>query len=110
MSLNELIELFIERHPEYVFPYEARGCCGLATKEFIDLAKRHGIEAHAALFRLDRGEWDIHWMVDAGDVFVDFTARQFGLDQPYPLIVTREFAERNFFRRALGLRPEIQKA
>jgi hypothetical protein len=44
-------------------------------------------------------------MVDAGEVLLDFTARQFDEKAPYPLIVTRKFAERNFVRANFGPTP-----
>jgi len=83
-----LIERFAALHPEYGDPRIARGSCRLATRQFVEMAKAAGVEASAA-FSLGGPEGN-HCTVNVGEYSVDFTARQFNRDAPFPLIVRRE--------------------
>lgn len=102
------VGLFHQDQSRYRKPEWARNYCEVATEDFLVELKRHGFqgERHLFNFRNDR-QWaervPHRWFADGpgqgclghvvaqvGPWFIDFTARQFHPDAPFPLIWRQE--------------------
>lgn len=93
---------FLLTHQEWATPEGARGQCSTASAAFLDLLLERGVITPQGQFA---GEWDneevavidgvSHHVARVRDLHIDWTARQFDADAPFPLIQIDSSGERS---------------
>lgn len=84
---------FASQHPQYADAHGAADMCQEASAEFLDLLIESGVLAPDGI---QRSEWEnaeagivdgyVHYAARVGPWLIDWTARQFDPEAPWPLV------------------------
>jgi hypothetical protein len=100
LDLMTVIQEFADDHPKLKNSFVSQDQCRIISQEFIDYAQSRGYEAEmwsltgpsvvftetpARWRNLPQEKWK-HHVAKIGSLWVDFTARQFGSNQPFPKV------------------------
>lgn len=83
--LQIAIRKFAEMHPKYATPEGAWDNCKVASSQFCTLAKSMGA-GFVAVDEVAGVDGVSHYAALIDDIFVDWTARQFDKNAPWPVV------------------------